>query len=200
VKRLEETKKLSASVRVPDAVGPITVEADLGTQRMTTSVAVDAPGEGRPLTRVNWMLRQLRDAPDDLRIDVSFASARETSSALLSDARQQPKQLLSAADPKREPRAFVLALSRAVGTKRGKGERSFVRESRQQAVDFYRQLVQELRAWQPTPPKLPEPEEKVPETPAPQPPPFSVEEREVGEGADPAAVIAGESNAETERF
>jgi hypothetical protein len=160
VKRLAETGKLSASMRVPDAIGPITVEADLRTQRMTTSVAVDAPGEGRPLTRVKWILRQLREAPEDLRIDVSFASARETSSGLLRDAREQPHLLLSAADPKREPRAFVLALTRPMGTKRGKGERSFVRESRQQAVDFDRQLVQELRAWQPSPPKLPEQPEK----------------------------------------
>src|SRR5436309_3167491 len=36
------------------------VEADLRTQRLTTSVTLDAPQEGRPQTRVNWMLRQLR--------------------------------------------------------------------------------------------------------------------------------------------
>jgi hypothetical protein len=194
VTRLAETGKLSASLRVPDAVGPITVEADLRTQRVTASVAVDAPREGRPLTRITWMLRQLEEAPDDLRIDVSFANVRETSSALLKDARERPHQLLAAADTKREPRTVVLALARPMGTKRGKGERSFVRETRKQAVDFYRGIVQNLRAWQPPPPKLPaEPDEKPPETPTAEPPPFSVEEREVGEGTDPASVIAGQS-------
>jgi hypothetical protein len=142
---------------------------------VTTSVAVDAPQEGRPQTRINWMLRQLREAPDDLRIDVGFANVRETTSVLLKDARERPQQLLAASGPKREPRGFMLALSRPMGTKRGKGERSFVAETRKQAVDFYRSLVQNLRAWQPSPPKLPdEPApEQVPETPTPETPPFT---------------------------
>lgn len=76
-----------------------------------------------------------------------------------------------------------------MGTKRGKGERSFVAETRKQAVDFYRSLVQNLRAWQPPAPKLPdEPApETAPETPTPEPPPFTAEEREPGEARDPAA-------------
>jgi hypothetical protein len=189
VKELAETGRLSAALNVPDAVGPIMVDADLRTQLVTTSVAVDAPQEGRPQTRINWMLRQLREGPDDLRVDVSFANIRETTSVLLKDARQYPQQLLSASDPKREPRGFTLALSRKMGTKRGKGERSFVAETRKQAVDFYRSLVQNLRAWQPSPPKLPdEPApEQVPETPTSEPPPFTADEREAGEARDPAA-------------
>jgi hypothetical protein len=198
VNRLAETGKLSASLRVPDAVGPINVEADLRTQRLTTSVTVDAPQEGRAQTRVNWMLRQLREAPDDLRIDVSFANVRETTSGLLGDAREYPAKLLSPTEPKREPRSFTLALARQMGTKRGKGERSFVRETRQQAVDFYRTLVQNLRAWQRTPPKLPdEPLDDVPETPVPTPPPFSADEREVGEATDPATLVSGQRSEPT---
>jgi hypothetical protein len=193
VKDLAETGRLSAAVNVPDAVGPITVEADLRAQLVTTSVQVDAPKEGRPLTRVNWMLRQLREAPDDLRVDVAFASTRETASALLGEAREYPQRLLSPSDQKREPRAFTLALSRKMGTKRGKAQGSFVIETRRQAVDFYRQLVQNLRRWQPSPPKLPdEPAEKAPETPQPKPPAFSAEDREVGEGVDPARASAQE--------
>lgn len=197
VKRLAETGRLSASLRVPDAVGPIKVEANLRTQQVTTSVTLDAPQEGRPLRRINWMLRQLRDALGDLRIDVRFANTQETSSALLGKVRDRPQLLLSQSDAKREPRSFTLALTRPMGTKRGKGKRSFVRETRQQAVDFYRLLVQNLRAWQPPPPKLPDqpPEEKVPETPVPEPPPFSADEREVGEAVDPVTATSGHPEA-----
>ena len=74
-----------------------------------------------------------------------------------------------------------------MGTKRGKGEKSFVLETRQQAVDFYRRIVQDLRSWQPSAPKLPEEPEAVPATPEPEPPPFSAEERDAGEAVDPAA-------------
>ena len=120
-----------------------------------------------------------------MRIDASFAGARETSSLLLSEAREYPQRLLSAKDPKREPRAFTLTLTKPMGTKRGKGEKSFVLETRQQAVDFYRRIVQDLRAWQPSAPKLPDEPDDVPETPEPEPPPFSAEEREPGEAVDP---------------
>jgi hypothetical protein len=185
VRRLADTGKLEGSVRVPDAVGDLGVEADLRTRRVTTSVRVEAPREGRPKTRINWMLRQLRTSPGDLRLDVSFAAARETTSVLLSEAREEPERLLSSADPKREPRAFQLALTRKMGTKRGKEEGSFVRETRRQAIDFYRDLVQDLKPWQPSAPKLPAEEPEAVTPPRPEPPPFSgPDSREPGEGED----------------
>jgi hypothetical protein len=193
VKALAETGALQGTIRVPDAVGPITVNADLRTRKLSTSVAVDAPREGRPLTRVNWILRQTKRAPGELRVDVSFAGARETSSLLLAEAREYPQRLLSATDAKRDPRAFNLTLTRSMGTKRGKGEKSFVLETRQQAVGFYRGIVQDLRAWQPSAPKLPAEADEVPEEPTAEPPPFSAEdEREAGEAVDPAG--AGREN------
>jgi hypothetical protein len=187
VKGMAEGGTLQGSIRVPDAVGPITVVADLRTRKLTTSVAVEAPKDRRrPQTHINWIVRQLKNAPSDLRIDVSFASARETTSALLEEAREYPQKLFSTTDPKREPRSFNLALTQAMGTKRGRGEKSFVLETRQQAVDFYRRIVQDLRAWQASAPKLPNEPEKAPETPTAEPPPFSAEdEREAGEAVDP---------------
>jgi hypothetical protein len=132
------------------------------------------------------MLRQLKQAPGGLLVEVSFVNARETSAALLADAADAPERLLSSADPKRHPRAFRLVLSRPMGTKRGRGDKSFVRETRKQAVEFYRDLVQDLRAWQAPAPKLPEPPAEVPETPQPSPPPFSAsEQREPGEAVEP---------------
>ena len=64
---LAETGMLEAAIRVPDAVGPLVVQADLRTRKVITSVDGRAPGEGRPATRVNWLLRQLKEAPDGLR-------------------------------------------------------------------------------------------------------------------------------------
>ena len=82
------------------------------------------------------MLRQLKGAPADLRVDVRFAKTKETTALLLSEAWEYPQRLLSAIDAKREPRSFHLALSRPLGTKRGKSQGSFVRETREQAVAF----------------------------------------------------------------
>ena len=155
LKRLEGDGILSSSFKVPGAVGPIEVEADLRARLTRVSVKVGAPREGRPLTRINWMLRQLRKAPDDLRIEVRFARTKESTALLLRDVGEDPKGLLSPSDPKREPRSFTLSLARPLGTKRGKGERSFVLETRRQVVSFYGDLVEGLSDWRPKAPKLP---------------------------------------------
>ena len=125
---LEKEGKLTGSFRVPDAVGPIDVEADLRSRLTRASVKMSAPKDGRALTRINWALRQLKNAPADLRVEVQFARTKETTAALLADALKEPKLLLSPTTPKREPRAFSLSLARPLGTKRGRGERSFVLE------------------------------------------------------------------------
>lgn len=155
LKDLEAEGRLSGSFRVPGAVGPIDLEADLRARLTRVSVKVAAPREGRPQTRINWMLRQLKKAPDDLRIEVHFARAKESTALLLKGAREDPKALLSPSDPKREPRSFTLSLARPLGTKRGRGERSFVLETRRQVVGFYGDLVEELTEWRPKAPKLP---------------------------------------------
>ena len=60
---------------------------------MTTSTRVDAPREGRQATRVNWLLRQLVQASDGLRLTGTFAGTRDTSSVLLGEAREDPIRL-----------------------------------------------------------------------------------------------------------
>ena len=161
LKKIESEGILSGSFKVPGAVGPIEVEADLRARLTRASVRLNAPKEGRPLTRINWMLRQLRKAPDDLRVEVRFARTKESTALLLRDAREDPKALLSLSDSKREPRSFALSLARPLGTKRGKGERSFVLETRRQVVSFYGDLVEDLTDWRPKAPKLSS--EKTPE-------------------------------------
>jgi hypothetical protein len=168
VKQLAEEGTLTATLRVPDAAGDLVLEADLRSRDLRTSVDLDAPQEGRPKTRITWLLRQLRSASDDVRVDVAFPNLRETTSALLGVARQHPDRLLLPSDSKRPPRRFTITLSRPMGTKRGRGEASFVRETRRQAIDFYRDLVQGLTAWRPKAPRYPDEPDESP-TPIPEP-------------------------------
>lgn len=150
---------LEAALCVPDAVAPLAVRADLRARQVTTRVTLDAPREGRVVARLNWLLRQLESAPDELRIEAAFAALRETSTATLAQARTQREQLLSRQDPRREPRLFRLELTRPLGHKGGTGAGSFVRETRQQIFDFYRSVVQDLRRWRPRPPRIAEADE-----------------------------------------
>jgi hypothetical protein len=78
-----------------------------------------------------------------------------------------------------------------MGLKRGKGQGSFVGDTRKQVFDFYRDLVQDLKPWQARAPKLPQPPADESPLPEPEPPPFSAaDHRDVGDAADPDAELS----------
>jgi hypothetical protein len=60
---------LTGGLNIPGSVAPLMVTADLRASKVSCHVDIDAPREGRPQTRVNWLLRQLKEAPDDLRVE-----------------------------------------------------------------------------------------------------------------------------------
>lgn len=187
VKELADTGHLRATVKVPDAVAPVDIDVDLKSRLITTSIDISAPREGRSKTRISWLLRQLRDAPPALRVDVSYPLVRDTTSQLLALAHEKPDRLLLPSDPKREPRAFTLALARDMGIKRGKGQGSFVGETKQHVLDFYRVVVQQIKPWTAAAPRLPSPPEESEPEASPRPPDFSAEDtRDPGEGRDPS--------------
>jgi hypothetical protein len=153
VESLVKEGRLSGAIRIPNAVAPLHIELDLRSNRVTCQVEVDAPREGRPTTRVNWLVRQLKSAPDSLRLEAFAAHARGASTAsLLKEVREDPAALVQ--DPKRELRSFRLALTSPLGTKRGKGRGGAI-DSVLDAVDsFYGDVLQYLKAWTATPPRM----------------------------------------------
>jgi hypothetical protein len=187
VRLLVDQGRLEATIRVPDAAAPVDLAADLRTRLFVTSVELPAPREGRPKTRINWMLRQLKEAPDSLRVEVRYPNAKETVSSTVKEARDKPDRLLFAADPHREPRAFRLSLAQEMGAKRGKIAGSFVNDSKRQALDFYRTIVQGLRAWSASAPKLPGQIEPASPVASPEPPDFTDTGREYGDASFPTS-------------
>lgn len=186
VRSLVDSGRLYASLRVPDAAGAVDLDADLRGRRFRTSVVVGAPKDGKPQTRINWMLRQLSAAKDDLLVDVRYPLQKESTSASLKDARAKPERLLYAGDNKRDPMSFRLTVSRDLGMKRGRGPGSFVAESKQQTSEFYRGIVQGLRAWAPAAPKLPAAAGTASKDASSDPPPFTGADREFGEAVEPS--------------
>ena len=148
---------LTGALRVPDTVGSLEVTADLRAGRVTCQVSVDAPREGRALTRVRWLLRQLDAAPGDVRIDVFTPWSRGAGvSTHLESAREDPTALLDA--QKREPKAFALTHARKAGTKRGQGRGSFAGSVLEEVDEFYATVMQQLKPWAPAPRKIRQPE------------------------------------------
>jgi hypothetical protein len=189
IRSLVEQGRLWATLRVPDAAAPIDLHADLRTRLFTTSVELSAPRDGRPRTRIIWLLRQLTDVPDNLRIEVRYPNAKESTSATVKEAGAKPDRLLYPADPKRDPRSFRVALTRELGGKRDRGPGSFVLEAKLQTSDFYRLVVQKLRPWIAPAPKLPAPADQTAPTDeaSSEPPPFTSPQREFGEATEPTS-------------
>jgi hypothetical protein len=151
--RLADDGTLHTTLKIPGAAGLVGVTADVRTGQVRTSIEVDAPREGTAIRRVNWILRQLKDAPDPLTVEVLFARREQTSCELLKDLRTNGSALLP--DPTAEVRAFRLSVTAPLGTKRNGLRRAFI-PSVNAAVDaFYAQVVQGLRPWPAIAPKMP---------------------------------------------
>jgi hypothetical protein len=144
---------LSGSIRIPDAIGALDVTADVRAGRVTVSVDVDAPRDGRAATRVNWLTRQLKDAPENLRIDAFALQQRTSTSDLLRAVRENPQVLI--ADSKRELRTFRVAATSPLGSKRGVGRGAFIDSVLASIDGFYEVVLQQLRPWVAKAPQLP---------------------------------------------
>jgi hypothetical protein len=156
VESLSSNGTLYAELRVPDAAGPLVVTADLRARQVTVSTSLDAPRQGTARGRVSWLLRQLQQAPDATVIEAK-TGRRDAPAAPLRATREDPSLLYP---DKGEIRAFRLALSTNMGTKRDNSRGSFAASIIDTAQAFYADLLQNIRAWKASPPKLKRPTEE----------------------------------------
>jgi hypothetical protein len=155
--QLESIGCLTGLLRVPDAVSDISLVANLSNRTVESAVSVGAPSEGTPRSRITWLLRQLKNAPESTRIDISFERRSNTVSNNLGLLREDPTiGLLD--DRKINPRRFTVALPEDMGIKTGNGQGSFVNSVQTNLETFYREVVQDISRWQQPAPKLPEAE------------------------------------------
>ncbi|MYE31966.1 MAG: hypothetical protein F4X80_04780 [Chloroflexi bacterium] len=160
---------LECTLRVPDAVADITVRADLIARTVSAGLSIKAPERGRPRTRVNWLVRQLRNEPaGNIQVATAFKS-RKPVTKLLADLIENPDEALLD-DRQIPPREFTLTLARDMRERGGATARSFVQSVEAVIDEFYRRVGQNLKAWTPPAPRLPEqspsPEVEEPETEA----------------------------------
>jgi len=163
VGRLAGDGVLEGAIRIPKTAGLLVVTADVRANRVTCHVDIDAPHEGRSATRVNWLIRQLRAAPDSLRVEAFAMHARGAGTAeLLKEIRENPAILI--ADPTKELRTFRVAVSTPMGAKRGRGRGSFIDSVAEAINSFYSEVMQNLKSWTAAPPRMrelpPVPEER----------------------------------------
>lgn len=150
------TGQLTGAIRIPDTVGTLVVTADVRAGRVTCHVDLDAPRDGRATTRVNWLVRQLKNAPEAARVECFTAHSRGSSAAeLLRTVRENTNSLVT--DPAKDIRSFRVATSATLGTKRGRGRGAFIDSVLSEVDAFYAEVLGDLKAWSAAPPKLRQP-------------------------------------------
>lgn len=154
-----ESGSLHAEIRIQDAAGPLFLEADLRAGRVRAATRIDAPATGRARGRIGWLLRQLKEAPRDLRIEVSYERMHRTHATTLAKALEDPEQLRFPEDRLRPPRQFEISLVRPMGRGAGRGKSMFVDKTVALTTKFYGETLQGIRAWQASPPRLSEEED-----------------------------------------
>ncbi|MBX5332975.1 TerD family protein [Rhodococcus fascians] len=142
---------LTATLRIPDAAGDVTVEADMRTNKIQCSTAIDAPTDGTALRRASWLLRQLKNAPADILVEAVFADASEVSCENLTTVRADTKSLTSGRTS--ELQYFTLTSPTKMGSKRSGSAASFIGSVTDGLDAFYRDVVQPLKPWTPSAPE-----------------------------------------------
>lgn len=144
---------MSGIIRIPNTAGDIELSADIRAQQVVASISIAAPKKGRATTRINWLLRQLKATSHDVRVDSWGIRSRSSMSDLLSAVRKDSSLLAPIDD--RDIATFTVSLARPMGQKRSAGKRSFIDSVLDAIDDFYGDVVQHLREWQATAPRLP---------------------------------------------
>lgn len=151
-----EWSALTVEYDVPDAASEIAVEADLSARSIRVSMTVQAPEDRRSArARTNWLLRQLRKADaEDLHVRARYKHRANAPEGRLAAVREDP-DMLALPNSKAAPYAFEVRLVRDVGH-RFSGTKTFIAELEDTVLAFYSVAGQELRNWQPAPPKMAE--------------------------------------------
>ena len=154
VATLVDHGRLHGALRIPNTVGALDLTVDLRARQVICSVDIDAPKDGRPTTKVNWLVRQLKNADERARLECIVLNQRGGSGAseLLGRVREHPEALIL--DPTRTIRSFTVALNSPMGLKAGRGQGTFIDAFLRSIDTFYSEVLQSLKAWSAKPPRM----------------------------------------------
>lgn len=151
VGELHTNSCLSAKIRIPGTVADLEITCDLRGLQIHVTVTVPASGHARNQTRVRWLLRQL---PEDLHEVVIEAIYRGRGyAATIDDIRRDENVLVPEADKElsrfRVTKIYPMGLARST-----KSKSSFIASVTGAVDDFYAQILQKLKPWNPPAPKF----------------------------------------------
>ncbi len=100
------------------------------------------------------MVRQLKDAPPSLLVEVGISGSADSTCEQLKDVVDSVVPLIL--DRNTDVKRFTLTLASPLGTKRSGVKGAFVSSVVNAVEDFYRTVVQPIKPWVPSAPRLPD--------------------------------------------
>ncbi len=144
---------LSGVLRVPDGAADLSVSVDLKARKITVSTQLAAPDDRTPRAAVVWLVKQMKDAPGTVLVDVFQKSGRIPVTSSLELLREDPKNGLP--ESKQPPNKFLVRQQTKMGTgRRSTRKKGFIDSVVDAVVEFYANVFQDLQAFVPRAPSL----------------------------------------------
>ncbi|WP_291917652.1 hypothetical protein [Limnohabitans sp.] len=145
---------LRAVFDVPNTAGVIDICADLRKRSVFSSMRVAAPTDRKSTkARLNWLVKQLQKSkPDDIHIRFIWPGRGQSTQHPLAVLRDRPEV---AEEANKVVSSFEVVFFRDIGAKFAQ-RKNFITELEQTLADFYEQVGQHLKAWQPAAPRIKE--------------------------------------------
>ncbi|SDR24203.1 hypothetical protein [Pseudovibrio sp. Tun.PSC04-5.I4] len=146
--------RLETTLSVPNAAGPVKICADLQTKSISVYMRLKAPEDRRSTkARTNWVLRQLQAAePANIHVRHFWPGPGAFSQYSLADLRQDPN-LAFEEKPNAIVSSFEVVMVCDLSNKFTQ-RKNFISELERIVPEFYEQVGQNLKAWQPPAPRL----------------------------------------------
>lgn len=149
---LVENLTLTSTYRVPDCAGDIEVAASLRLRTISASMKVKAPLDKKSTkARVNWLMRMLKKDDPRIMVTAHWPGRAAPIQKPLAVLRVDP-DAIQTDNPTVVPHSFEVALVNNSGKRFG-GRRTFIEDLEAIVPNFYDLVGQNLRAWQPAPPR-----------------------------------------------
>ncbi len=150
--RLCEEGVLEGRLRIPDAISDLSITADLRSARLVVSAEFAAPEEKGAKGRVGWLVRQLRDAPDDLIVESFTRGGKTPELAPLGELRTDSSLVVRGRQ--HPPARFRVTQRSEMGQSRRTTRKLGFADSVTESIErFYSTTLQNLRKAAPPPPK-----------------------------------------------
>jgi hypothetical protein len=172
--------RLTGSLRVKNAASEIRMDVLLPARTVRFGIDVKAPTEGRQLTRLKWMVKQMSKAPPTARIQVQWDKKQLRSQDIISKLDGELRSLLrdlqgQPVPADALPKLFSIEWTSDLQKAKGRSTAAILDGVMADLETFYSQVVEGVTAFVPSAPKLPVAMAPEPVAePAPAPPPTGV--------------------------